>query len=635
MNDEKIINSIKGLSIDMINNANSGHPGIALGAAPILYTLYKEHLNINLEDDKWFNRDRFIMSAGHGSALLYSILYYVGYLTLDDLKRFRSIDSVTPGHPEYGITKGVEMTTGPLGQGIASAVGMAMAQKYYEKTVSQEINYNTYVLCGDGDLMEGVSYEALSLAGNLKLNKLIVLYDSNNISLDGTTNLTFNDDIKKRFESIGWNYLCVEDGSSVTDINSKLNLAKKSKYPTIIEVKTIIGRGSMNENTNIVHGAPLSSEDISKLKHKLNLNSEPFAIEENSILEFQKHIKNRCEDKYNNWISKNIDEKLKFESINLADIVSPFYDDMNEPMRITNGKIMNIISSNLANFIGGAADVSSSTKTSLIGKGTFSRENYAGKNIYYGVREHAMGAITNGLALCGLKPFASTFLAFSDYMKPALRIGSLMQLPVTYVFTHDSVTIGNDGPTHQPIEQLSMLRSIPGFRVFRPADANEILGCWNTILQKPMPSAIVLSRNASPLLKESSVQNVSNGAYIVKKEKGRLNAIVIATGTEVNLAINIANELEKDKINLRVVSMPCMSLFEQMNDDYKESLLPAGYKKIVIEFGCSKDWYKYVYGEKYLITLDEFGKSGSKEDVLKSLCLDKESIKKRIKDALK
>lgn len=626
MEDTKIINSIKGLSIDMINNSGSGHPGVALGAASIIYTLYSRHLNIDLEDDKWINRDRFVLSGGHASALLYSMLFYVGYLSLDDLKNFRRINSNTPGHPEIE-TKGVDISTGPLGQGIANGVGMAIAEKYYESTLSKDIDYYTYVMCGDGDLMEGISYEATSLAGSLNLNKLILLYDSNDICLDGSTNMTFNENIKERFESINWNYIKVLDGNSVVEIDNAITLAKSSNKPTIIEIKTIIGKGSMYEGTHKVHGTPLTNEDISSLKEKLNLSQMPFDIDMNLVYMFRNSMKNRCR------CGKTINKAE--ESIDMFSLQNNFYDNINESLRVTNGKIMNEISKKLVYFIGGSADVSLSTKTYLFEKGVFNKDNYAGRNIFYGVREHAMGAISNGIASCGIRPFVSTFLSFSDYLKPAIRMSALMNLSVTYIFTHDSINIGSDGPTHQPIEQLSMLRNIPNLRVFRPADANEILGSWSEIFTYNGPSALVLSRNEAPLLKMSNAKEVCKGAYIVKNEIGRLSGIIIATGSEVSLAVKIANELEKISINLRVVSMPCMSLYEQNIDEYKESILPQGYKTIVIEYGSSSDWYRYVRNEKYLININNFGKSGTKEEILEYYELDYESVKKYIVDLLK
>lgn len=638
--DYKIINNIKGLSIDMINNAGSGHPGIALGATSIMYTLYSRHMNICTKDSNWINRDRFILSGGHGSALLYSMLYYVGYLEIDNLKEFRKCDSITPGHPEVKLTEGVDMTTGPLGQGIATSVGIAIAEKYYENTLQKNIiDYYTYVMCGDGDLMEGISYEAMSLAGTLKLNKLIVLYDSNSISLDGKTSLTFNEDIKSRVESMKWNYIKVENGNDVDEIDKSIITAKTfTNGPTLIEIKTIIGDGSLNEGTNLVHGSPLTEEDIIQLKEKLGVKNESFVVDEKIKDEFQSKLNDRCKNKYDRWINKyknnDINEKLS-TYIDLNSLIEPYYDNMSLELREINSEIMNKISDNLYSFMGGSADLSSSTKTNIIGKGIFSKDNYKGKNIYYGVREHAMGAISNGLALSNLMPYASTFLVFSDYMKPAIRLSALMNLPVTYVFTHDSITIGSDGATHQPIEQLTMLRSIPNFRVFRPCDANEVVGTWDFILNNPKPSAIIISKNKAPLIKNSSREDVKKGAYIIRREKKKLDGVIIATGTEVSIAVKIAEELEKEKINLRVVSMVSISTYEKQSLEYKQSLLPAGYKKIVIEYGSSYSWYKYVFSDKYLVNINQFGKSGSKEDVLKSFNLDYDSIKKYIKSIIK
>ena len=637
MDDIKIVNSLKGLSIDMINNAKSGHPGVSLGATNIIYTLYSRHMNVNVNDDKWINRDRFVLSGGHASALLYSMLYFMGFLTLDDLKGFRCINSKTPGHPEI-TTPGVDMSTGLLGEGISNAVGFAIAERYYNNTITNKdmINYYTYVMCGDGDLMEGVSYEALSLAGTLNLNKLIILYDSNSVTLDGSTDITFNEDIHLRFKSIGFNY--IKTNNNIDDIDNAIKEAKNSNKPTLIEVKTIIGEGSLLEGTNKIHGGILTEEDTYQLKEKLNLSTIPFDIDINLVSEFRDKIKERMHSKYENW--KNIfytsSDLVKFSnSIDLLSLVNPFYEKMDESMRDTNGKIMNVIGSNLYTFIGGAADTSLSTKTKILSSKMFSRNDYSGKNIYYGVREHAMAGISNGLASAGLLPFASTFLVFSDHMKPSIRMSALMDLPVTYVFTHDSITIGSDGATHEHVEQLDSLRSIPNFRVFRPADAREILGSWNEILNNPKPSAIVLSRNNTPLLKNSDAKSVSKGAYIVKKENGRLSAIIIASGEEVNTVVKIAEELEKDKIYLRVVSMVSESLYEQTCNEYKASILPNGYKCIVVEYSNSNLWYKYIQNKNYLINLNSFGKSGTKEEVLKSFNLDYETLKERIKELVK
>ncbi|CCY45151.1 transketolase [Clostridium sp. CAG:1193] len=484
--------------------------------------------------------------------------------------------------------------------------------------------------------MEGVSYEALSLAGTLNLNKLIILYDSNSVTLDGSTDITFNEDIHLRFKSIGFNY--IKTSNNIDDIDNAIKEAKNSNKPTLIEVKTLIGEGSLLEGTNKIHGGIITEEDTYQLKEKLNLSTIPFDIDINLVSEFRDKIKERMHSKYENWksIFYTSSDLVKFSnSIDLLSLVNPFYEKMDESMRDTNGKIMNVIGSNLYTFIGGAADTSLSTKTKILSSKMFSRNDYSGKNIYYGVREHAMAGISNGLASAGLLPFASTFLVFSDHMKPSIRMSALMDLPVTYVFTHDSITIGSDGATHEPVEQLDSLRSIPNFRVFRPADAREILGSWNEILNNPKPSAIVLSRNNTPLLKNSDAKSVSKGAYIVKKENGRLSAIIIASGEEVNTVVKIAEELEKDKIYLRVVSMVSESLYEQTCNEYKASILPNGYKCIVVEYSNSNLWYKYIQNKNYLINLNSFGKSGTKEEVLKSFNLDYETLKERIKELVK
>lgn len=648
--EKKIIDSIRDLSIDMIDNAKSGHPGIALGAAPILYTLYSKHININVNDSKWINRDRFILSAGHGSALLYSILFFSGFsLSLDDLKNFRKINSKTPGHPEYEITPGVDMTTGPLGQGFATSVGVAMAERYYSSLFNKNCNlvdYYTYVLCSDGDLMEGISYEAASLAGTLKLGKLIVLYDSNNISLDGNTSLTFTEDVLKRFESMGWHTQLVNDGEKIEEIDKCILKAKSVlDKPSIIEVKTIIGHGSMKQGSNAVHGTPLTTEDITQLKEKSGIRNIPFAVSNEAVEEFRAQLHPRCIDSYSKWqeqynifVNKESDEiKNQYKNvisnninIDLVTLVGDFVPDMKAAMRDINGNIMNVIADNVDNFIGGSADVATSTKTFLNKFKAFSPGNYNGRNIFFGVREHAMGAILNGLAMSGLRVFGSTFLAFSDYMKPAIRMSALLNVPVTYIFTHDSISIGSDGPTHQPIEQLSMLRGIPNFKVYRPADAKEIAGSWNNIIKDKKPCALVISRNESSLLETTDARSVGKGGYIVRKECKRLSGIIIATGTEVELAMSLAYNLYLKDIDIRVISMPCVEKFEEQSVEYKESLIPIGYKTIVIEFSSSHGWHNYVYNEKYLITIDKFGKSGSKDEVLLDSKFDFNSLIKKI-----
>ena len=650
MNDERIINAIKALSIAQISKAGSGHPGIALGAAPILYTLYSKHLNIDVLDEKWINRDRFVLSAGHASALLYSMLYMSGFdISINDLKEFRQIDSVTPGHPEYGVTKGVDMSTGPLGQGIASAVGMAISAKYLKEKFNGLISYNTYVLCSEGDLMEGVSYEACSLAGNLKLDNLIIILDSNKVTLDGSLKDSFDEDILKRFEAMGWYTQVVADGNNSLLIDMAINKAKRCKgQPSFIEVKTVIGKGSLLQGTNKVHGGTLTKEDIRQLRVKLSVDTDLFKNIRSLRKEMANfirirvmHDKKKWEVKYNAYLNTcDSDTKRFLLSLNedkRYDVTKLFNDALfdDDELRNINSKVMNTIADNYPCFLGGSADTASSCKTYLKSFDDFNSTSLNGKNIRYGVREHAMGAITNGIALSGLRPFASTFLAFSDYLKPSIRMASLMNIPSIFVFTHDSVNIGEDGPTHQPVEQLAMLRSIPNFYVYRPCDANEVIGSWHTALNNDKPSSIVISRNKVVNLSTTDPLMVKKGAYIVRKEKKKLFGIIIATGSEVALAIDIAEKLSRKNMEIRVVSMPCTRLFDEQPQSYKDEILPIGYKTFVIERASKFGWHKYVYNDKYIMGIDEFGYSGKEEDVLKKLKLDDDTIYKRIEKLLK
>ena len=661
--DNKIINNIKTLGIDMINEAGSGHPGIVLGAAPIIYTIYANHMNVNVNDPKWINRDRFVMSAGHGSALLYATLFMAGFdLNIDDLKRFRKINSKTPGHPEYGVTPGVDMSTGPLGQGLASAVGMALAGKLLnhkyrfkkkndfddEKSL---IDYKVYVLCGDGDLMEGISYEAASLAGNLNLDNLIVLYDSNNISLDGDTSNTFTENVLDRFKAMGWYTDSVKDGLNVCDIDRAIEKAKKAMKPVIIEVKTIIGKDSAWEGTNKVHGKGLEQEDIVNLKGKLLIPNVPFYVDNTLCNDFKNKIHKRSSIKYeifNRNYSEYVNEYLNGDNSKLSCLFDnkvdidlfnyPWQFDYEEKIatRVSNGEILNHINKLIPNLIGGSADLASSTNTYLKECGDIKDEHFDGKNIWFGVREHAMGAILNGLALTNYRPFGSTFLVFSDYLKPAIRMSALMNLPVTYIFTHDSVSIGQDGPTHQPIEHLTSLRTIPNFNVYRPADSKEIVGCYQSIFNSNKPSALVLSRNEVSMLENTSMEETLKGAYIVRKEKDKPHGIIIATGSEVHMAYHIAYELyQQEGLDLRVVSMPCMEVFKEQSKEYQESLLPIGIKTFVIEAGSSALWHQFVYNEKYLMTIDKFGQSGTKDEVLEYCDFSYEKIKQKIIKLLK
>ena len=653
INSERIVNQIRCLGIDMIDAANSGHPGIVLGAAPIMYALFARHLRIDPENPDYFNRDRFILSAGHGSALLYSTLYMAGYnITLDDLKNFRQIDSITPGHPEYGVTPGVDCSTGPLGQGFATAVGMAMAEANlrtrYNNDKKEVIDFNTYVLCGDGDLMEGISYEAASLAGTLKLNKLIVLYDSNNICLDGKTSLTFNENVSMRFISQGWKVITVEDGNNVDAISNAISEAKKSEdKPTLIEVKTTIGKGSALEGTNKVHGSPLTTDDITNLKEKWDIRDIPFQISQNTCDEFRTLIKERCKglnEKFMNLVS-TLDEQSQKEleffmgknkKIDFIDLIYDAPEDKMESPRDTSKKILNSIVKKTPFMIGGSADLFAANKTYIEEEGNFCRENYLGKNIYFGVREHAMGAILNGLSLVGFRPYGSTFLSFQDYLKPAMRLTALMNLPNIYVFTHDSISVGEDGPTHQPVEQILALRSLPNMEVFRPADANEVIGVYKTILEKETgPAAITLSRNKLAILECTKGNEVEKGGYIALDTMRKPDGIIISSGEELHQVIEAVKNLRMKGYELRVVSMPNLERFLKQDEEYIESVLPVEIRKIVVEATTSYSWNRIIFNRKYIITQDEFGVSGKWKDIYKKYGFDAKSLEEKIENLLK
>lgn len=653
INQDKIVNQIRCLGIDMIHEANSGHPGIVLGAAPIMYALYANHLKFNPKNPNFLNRDRFVMSAGHGSALLYSTLFMAGYdLTLEDLKAFRQIDSKTPGHPEYGVTPGVECTTGPLGQGIATAVGMAMAEAILRKKYNNEnrklFDYYTYVLCGDGDLMEGISYEATSLAGTLNLNKLIVLYDSNNICLDGKTSQTFNENISDRFMSQGWNVITVEDGRSFELISKAIEEAKTStEKPTLIEVKTTIGEYSQLAGTNAVHGKPLEEEDITNIKTKLGIRDIPFAISQNTCDDFQFIVNERnkeIEEEFNKAYETLTDEEKEEieyltsndKSIELKDFFYDAPEDKTESPRDTSSKVLNYIVNKSPFMVGGSADLFGANKTYIKDGGDFSKDNYLGKNIFFGVREHAMGAIINGLALSGFRPYASTFLSFSDYLKPSLRMTALMNLSNIYVFTHDSISVGEDGPTHQPVEQLLSLRSLPNMDVFRPADANEVIGSYRTILEKEQgPSAIILSRNKLPILETTKANEVEKGGYIAFEPMKKPTGIVISSGEELHNVLEVAKRLQSKGIDIRVVSVPNLGRFLNQSEEYIDEILPVEIRKIVVEASSQYSWNKLIYNSKYLITLDEFGASGKKDDVYKKYGFDTDTLEEKIENLLK
>lgn len=654
-NEKLVVNNIRSLGIDMIHEANSGHPGIVLGASPIIYTLFAHHMKFHTGYPNWCNRDRFVLSAGHGSAMLYATLFMNGYdYTIDDLKAFRSLDSITPGHPEYNINLGIEMTTGPLGQGLGTAVGMAIAEKYLEKTFNTKkhkiFDYKIYALCGEGDLMEGISYEAVSLASNLKLNNLIVLYDANKITLDGNAKLSFNENIMDRFENMGWNVLEVSNGENIHEISRMIKWAKHSKKPTIIQINTTIGKYSKLENTNKVHGTPLEEDDIKEIKKKLKINDTPFDYDIKNKEEYLKYIEGKNKKQYNEWKiifdEYIIDKETKLKDSLLSIInneqilmkleklidVNNISNDLS--MREINSLIMNTISNYIPEFIGGSADTVSSTKTYLKEKGDFNSKNYTGKNIYYGIREHAMASSTNGIALSNLRPFASTFLTFADYMKPSIRLSALMDIPSTFIFTHDSINIGQDGPTHQPIEQLGMLRSIPNFTVYRPCDKKELIGCWNLILEQSKPCALIISRNKSKEIKYTSPSYVKYGGYVIHEFENKLDLIILASGTEVNIALSTARKLkEEDHIEARIISVPNLNTLLNQDPNYLKELLPKNIKKYVIEYSNDTMWYQ-LDKEINLINIKSFGTSAKSEDVIKHFELDEDSIYNKIKNDL-
>ena len=650
-NDKKMIADIRSLAIDMIHEAGSGHPGIALGAAPMLYALFTYHLNFDLSRKDWYNRDRFVLSSGHGSALLYAMLFCTTEdYTLKDLKDFRDVYSKTPGHPEYNINNRIECSTGPLGQGVANAVGMAMASKMMASNYNKKKNilFDNYVycLCGDGDLMEGVCYEALSLAGKYNLDNLIILYDDNHVSLDTEVSEDEENSILDTYSALGFEIVTVKNGDSVKEINKAISYAKKASSPCLIAVSTTIGKFSKYEGTNKIHGT-LEEEDYKNIKEELGSEGK-FSFDKVNMAMYRQFIKDRVDGLYRDWYTeyetfmKNASEEER-ESLNMVlnneDITlrldkvidtSKLFED--KTLRDINYQIMNVISAFVPNFVGGCADVSSSTKVYLKGKGNFSSDSYRGKNIMFGVREHAMGAILNGMALCNFRVFGSTYLSFSDYMRPAMRMSAMMKLPVVYVFTHDSILVGQDGPTHQPVEQLGNLRTIPGFNVYRPCDYKELIGSWNEILSKSEPSALVLPRNHTETMEFTNPEGIPYGAYIISEVKKSLDVILIATGSEVELAMKLKEELLKNYIEARVVSMPNMKNFLNQDEDYRNEVLPRGYKKMVIEFSNDPSWYRLIDSDADFISVKDFGMSGKSSEIVKELELDISSLIIRIKN---
>ena len=637
-NDQLAIATIRSLCIDTINKANSGHPGMALGSAPALYTLFTKHLVATPKDSKWFNRDRFVLSAGHASALLYTMLHLSGYkISMDDMKQFRQIDSLTPGHPEYGWTDGVDATSGPLGQGISQAVGMAMAEQMVNKLYSfgdEVCNHYTYALCGDGCLQEGISQEAISLAGHLKLNKMILLYDANQVTLDGALDLSFSEQVKARFLASEWDVLEVADGNDVDAIDAAISKAKKSKdKPTMIMIHTVIGYGSAKQGTNKVHGNPLGAEDGKAAKLSYGFDHEDFYVPQEVYDLFANTFGARGEKAlkaYNDALAKlaadkkTKDEYDRFISLNGVDVdkylpgVYPdFVEGSSTSTRVASGKALNYLMLSIPNLYGGSADVAGSVMTKLDNGANFDANNREGHNINWGIREFAMASAQNGMLLHGgVRSYVGAFFVFSDYMKPAIRMACLSHVPAIYLLSHDSIAVGEDGPTHQPIEQLAMLRSIPNMDVIRPADERETYGAWFAALQsKNHPTAIILSRQNLPLLKESDGEALKRGAYVVSKEAKKADFVLIATGSEVSLAVAAQALLLEKGIDVRVVSMPCWSYFEKQDEAYKNSVINLPKEKCVsIEMLSTFGWAKYADTN---IGLDQFGASAPAKDVFK------------------
>ncbi|HGZ9017086.1 TPA: transketolase [Staphylococcus aureus] len=650
--DQLAVDTLRALSIDTIEKANSGHPGLPMGAAPMAYTLWTRHLNFNPQSKDYFNRDRFVLSAGHGSALLYSLLHVSGSLELEELKQFRQWGSKTPGHPEYRHTDGVEVTTGPLGQGFAMSVGLALAEDHLAGKFNKEgynvVDHYTYVLASDGDLMEGISHEAASFAGHNKLSKLVVLYDSNDISLDGELNKAFSENTKARFEAYGWNYLLVKDGNDLEEIDNAITTAKSQEGPTIIEVKTTIGFGSPNKaGTNGVHGAPLG-EDERKLtfenygldpEKRFNVSEEVYEIFQNTMLKRA----NEDESQWNSLLEKyaetypELAEEFKLAISgklpkNYKDELPRFELGHNGASRADSGTVIQVISKTVPSFFGGSADLAGSNKSNVNDATDYSSETPEGKNVWFGVREFAMGAAVNGMAAHGgLHPYGATFFVFSDYLKPALRLSSIMGLNATFIFTHDSIAVGEDGPTHEPIEQLAGLRAIPNMNVIRPADGNETRVAWEVALEsESTPTSLVLTRQNLPVLdvpEDVVEEGVRKGAYTVYGSEEIPEFLLLASGSEVSLAVEAAKDLEKQGKSVRVVSMPNWNAFEQQSEEYKESVIPSSVtKRVAIEMASPLGWHKYVGTAGKVIAIDGFGASAPGDLVVEKYGFTKENI---------
>lgn len=658
--EEMSVNAIRVLSADAIQKANSGHPGLPLGTAPVAYELFAKHMNYNPHNPDWVNRDRFVLSGGHGSMLLYSLfhLFGIGNLSLEEVKNFRQFGSLTPGHPEYGHTVGVEATTGPLGQGMAMAVGMAMAEAHLSSVFNKEgfpvVDHYTYVLGGDGCMMEGISSECFSLAGTLGLSKLIVFYDSNNISIEGSTDIAFTEDVVTRFKAFGFQTIEVEDGNDLEAIGKAIEEAKADKTrPSLIKVNTLIGYGCpAKQGKASAHGEPLGVDNVAALKENINWPCKGDFEVPKEVYDHYKELADnmaKAEDKWNELFAAYVEKypEMKelwdnyFDGYDMSDLFnSDEYwakGDKPEATRSTSGTILNMIKKAMPNLIGGSADLAPSNKTNMKDAGDFSKDNYAGTNLHFGVREQAMAAIGNGLALHGgLKAFVATFFVFSDYVKPMARLSALMKLPLTYVFTHDSIGVGEDGPTHEPIEQLAAFRSLPDFTVFRPCDRTETAAAWMYAVENECgPTGLVLTRQNLPQIEGSSKDALKGGYVIADSDKATPDAIIIASGSEVSLAVNAKEELKKSGIDVRVVSMPSMELFDKQSAEYKESVLPnAVRKRVAVEALSDFGWYKYVGLDGKVIAMEGFGASGPATTLFEHFGFTVDNVVKTVKEVV-
>jgi len=651
--DELVINTIRFLSVDQIERAKSGHPGMPLGASHIAYLIFDRFLKFNPKNPRWIDRDRFVLSAGHASAMLYATLFVNGYdITLEDLKQFRQLNSITPGHPESKLTPGVETTTGPLGQGLGNSVGMAIAEKYLSSYFNKKglnlIDHYTYVLASDGDLMEGISSEVGALAGHLRLGKLIVIWDNNQVSIDGSTSLAWSENVLERFEAFGWHVQNVEEGYDLEKLEKAVKRAKDEKSrPSFIAVRTHLGYGSPLQNNCKVHGAPLGEDAVVETKKKFGWRLEEFYVPE-EVWDYRRRKIEEGRKRETEW--RKLFEKYKERYPELADLLIKAFErnwgdeykkhlpTFSKPMatRKASGEVLNAIAKYLPLMIGGSADLTESTRTYLHGLGDFQANNPLGRNLHYGVREHAMGAIMNGMVYHGgILPYGGTFLVFSDYMRPAIRLAAMAGLQVIYVFTHDSLWIGQDGPTHQPVEQLSSLRLIPNLWVIRPCDPNEVAVAWEMAIErKEGPTAIILTRQSLPVLDRSvypPAESIKLGAYILADSAGKPDVLIIASGSEVHLALEVKKLLEERGLKVRVVNMACFKLFEKQDKEYREKIIPKAIKRrVAIEAGVGLCWHKYVGDEGLVISIERFGKSAPYKDLMKDYSFTGEAVAEKI-----